>query len=270
MRHDLVLSSFGAAVPEIVEAAVVAERSGFDGVWAFDHFSGTMLGRPWSREPFVVLGAIAASTRRVTLGPLVANIGNRHPAQLASALNSLQSLAPGRVLCGVGSGAAAGTRFAGEIEMIGRPIGDASERRARLVETIECLRSIWAGEGYAGKYVRCTPPNGAGPGVTDGAAAPPIVVGASGEPTVRLAAECADGVNIRDSGDVATLVGAAREAAGERPFEISVFTPFEPEHPLGGDSGRLAMLGVDRRTMFTSAPFDLRAIETIGSRLSAG
>src|SRR5688572_2658567 len=168
----------------MVEAAVVAEESGFDGVWAFDHFSGAMLGRPWSRDPFVVLGAISARTERITLGPLVANIGNRHPAQLASAVNSIQSLAPGRALCGVGSGAAAGTRFAGEIEMIGRPIGGAGERRARHVETIQCLRAIWAGEGYDGNYIRCEPPEGGPPGVTDGAASPPIIVGASGEATV--------------------------------------------------------------------------------------
>lgn len=268
MRHDLVLSSFGAAVPELVAAAVVAEQAGFDGVWAFDHFSGTMLGRPWSREPFVVLGAIAARTERVTLGPLVANIGNRHPAQLASAVNSLQSLAPERVLCGVGSGAAAGTRFAGETEMIGRPIGDADERRARLVETIECLRAVWAGDGYSGRFVKCLPPQGAGPGVTDGSSAPPIVVGASGERTVRLAAELADGVNIRDGAGLPALVSVARQAAGERPFEVSVFTPFEAGHPLGGDAERLAGLGVERRTMFTSAPFDLAAIEAIGGRLT--
>lgn len=269
MRHDLVLSSFGASVPELVEAAVVAEASGFDGVWAFDHFSGAMLGRPWSRDPFVVLGAIAARTERITLGPLVANIGNRHPAQLASAVNSIQSLAPGRALCGVGSGAAAGTRFAGEIEMIGRPIGGAGERRARLVETIQCLRAIWAGEGYAGNYIRCEPPEGGPPGVTDGAASPPIIVGASGEATVQLAAAYADGVNIRDQEGLADLVGAAREAACGRPFEVSVFTEFVPSHPLGGDVDRLAELGVDRRTMFTSAPFAHHAIEMIGSRLGS-
>jgi alkanesulfonate monooxygenase SsuD/methylene tetrahydromethanopterin reductase-like flavin-dependent oxidoreductase (luciferase family) len=267
MRHDLVLSGFGASVPELVEAAVVAEESGFDGVWVFDHFSGAMLGRPWSREPFVVLGAIAARTDRITLGPLVANIDNRHPAQLASAVNSLQSLAPGRAMCGVGSGAAAGTRFAGEIEMIGRPIAGAAERRSRLVETIECLRAIWAGEGYAGEHVRCAPPAGDTPGVTDGAPPPPIVVGASGVATVRLAATCADGVNIREQAGLADLVGAARATAGGRPFEVSVFTAFEPTHPLGGDVERLTEIGVDRRTLFTSAPFAHRAIETIGSRL---
>jgi alkanesulfonate monooxygenase SsuD/methylene tetrahydromethanopterin reductase-like flavin-dependent oxidoreductase (luciferase family) len=267
MRHDLVLSAFGASVPELVDAAVVADAAGFDGVWVFDHFSGAMLGRPWSREPFVVLGAIAARTERITLGPLVANIGNRHPAQLASAVNSLQSLAPGRALCGVGSGAAAGTRFAGEIEMIGRPIPGAAERRGRLVETIECLRAIWAGDGYLGDYFRCEPPAGGSPGVTDGAAPPPIIVGASGEATVRLAATCADGVNIRDQDGLAALVGAARAAAGGRPFEVSVFTAVEPGHPLGGDVELLAELGVDRRTLYTSAPFAHRAIELIGSRL---
>lgn len=269
MRHDLVLSSFGASVPELVAAAVAAEAAGFDGVWAFDHFSGTMLERPWSRDPFVVLGAMAARTERITLGPLVANIGNRHPAQLASAVNSLQSLAPGRALCGVGSGAAAGTRFAGEIEMIGRPIAGAGERRARLVETIQCLRAIWAGEGYAGDYIRCDPPAGGSPGVTDGAPTPPIIVGASGEATVRLAATHADGVNIRDQDGLADLVGVAHTAADGRPFEVSVFTEFVPSHPLGGDVDRLEDLGVDRRTMFTSAPFARHAIEMIGSRIGS-
>lgn len=269
MRHDLVLSAFGASVRELVEAAVAAEASGFDGVWMFDHFSGAMLGRPWSRDPFVVLGAIAASTNRVTLGPLVANVGNRHPAQLASAVNSIQSLAPGRTLCGVGSGAAPGTRFAGEAEMIGRPIGDADRRRGQLRETIECLRAIWAGVGYSGEHIRCEPPVGATPGVTDGAPVPPIIVGASGVATVRLAATCADGVNIRDQHGLAELVDAARETAGARAFEVSVFTGFDPTHPLGGDTEKLTELGVDRRTLFASAPFDRRAIDMIGQRLDA-
>ena len=63
---------------------------------------------------------------------LVANITNRHPAQLASGINSIQSLAPGRVRFGVGSGAAPGSRFAVEHDMIGKQLGDLDGRRSHL------------------------------------------------------------------------------------------------------------------------------------------
>lgn len=264
VRHDLVLSAFGATVPEVVEAAVTAEAAGFDGVWVFDHFSGAMLGRPWSLDPFVLLGAIAARTERVTLGPLVANVANRHPAQLASALGALQTAAPGRVWCGLGSGATPGSRFAGEMELIGRPIADADTRRAQVVETIACLRAIWGGVPFEGRHYRVGAVAGIVPAGTE---LPPIVVGASGPATVALAVASAHGVNIRDGARLAELVARARGAAGPG-FEISVFTAFEPEVPLGGDVERLATLGVDRRTLFASAPFDLHAIRSVGAQLA--
>ena len=124
VKTDLVLSPFGATVAELVGAAVAAD-GGFDGVYTYDHFSGTVAGKPWSRDPFVTLGAIAVSTGRVRLGVLVANMVNRPPASLASAMNTLQSLAPGRVMCGIGAGAAPETQFAAEHELIGRRLADA-------------------------------------------------------------------------------------------------------------------------------------------------
>ena len=59
---DLVISPFGADVPAMVDVARCAEDAGFDGAWTLDHFSGAMLGRPWSHDPFTVLGAIAEAT----------------------------------------------------------------------------------------------------------------------------------------------------------------------------------------------------------------
>ena len=263
---DLVLSPFDAAVPAMLDAARVADAGGFEALWTFDHFAGGMLAKRWSRDPFVVLGAIASVTHRIGLGVLVANMVNRHPAQLASAVSSLQSLAPGRVRCGLGTGAAPGTRFAGEQEGIGRRPAPAAERRRQLVETIAALRLLWSGGGdLDGEHVTL---DGVA-GVVEPAPCPPIVVGAAAERTVRLAAEHADGVNIRRSVRLADLVATARSAAAGRPFEISVFDDLNPGHPLGGDPAPLLALGVDRRTLVVAPPYPLDAIRRIGSALAA-
>ena len=123
MLTDLVLVPFGASLDEMLAAAQTADAGGFDTVWTYDHFSGLVQGAPWSRDPFVTLGAIAATTERVNVGVLVANVANRHPAQLACAVNSLQSLAPGRVLLGVGAG------DGGEQRVVGGGEGDRAPSR---------------------------------------------------------------------------------------------------------------------------------------------
>lgn len=259
MHTDLVLSPFGADPGEMLAAAAAADRGGFGGVYTYDHFSGVVAGKAWSRDPFAVLGAIAVSTSRVRIGVLVANMINRHPAQLASAVDTLQALAPGRVICGIGAGASPGTAFAAEHDAVGRSLGWAAERRDRLVSTVEQLRAIWRGDGV--------------PAVVDGPEAPPIIVGASSSATGMLAADHADGLNLQRGSDDAVLaarIEAVRRRAGERSFEISVFDALQPDHPLGGDPAPLAALGADRRTLHVSAPYPVDAIERIAGNLLRG
>lgn len=273
MLTDLVIDPFGADLREVVTLARMAEQAGFDGVWTFDHLSGVVAGRPWSRDPFVTLGAVAAVTERVRLGVLVANVANRHPAQLASAVSSLQSLAPGRVVCGVGSGAVPGSVYAAEQYAVGRDIGAFAERRDRLVEHVEALRSIWAAAaaghpvGADGRYVTMRGLDA----VVEPAPAPPIVIGSSGEQTVRLAARMADGVNIRSGPHLAALTAAvAHEREGRTdPFEVSVFDRLDPDHPTGGDVDHLRRLGVAARTLFVSPPYPLEAVAAVGVRCRA-
>lgn len=257
MQTDLVLSPFGADPDAMVAAAVAAERGGFAGVYTYDHFSGIVAGKGWSRDPFTVLGAIAVSTSRVRIGVLVANMINRHPAQLASAVDTLQALAPGRVICGIGAGASPGTAFAAEHDAIGRSLGWAAERRDRLVATIDQLRAIWRGDGV--------------PAVVDAPDAPPIIVGASSATTGLLAATHADGLNLQRGDDhhvLAERTAAIRERASGRPFEISVFDALQVDHPLGGDPEPLAAIGADRRTLHVSAPYPIEAIERIARNLT--
>jgi alkanesulfonate monooxygenase SsuD/methylene tetrahydromethanopterin reductase-like flavin-dependent oxidoreductase (luciferase family) len=263
MLTDLVLVPFDAAVPELVAAARAADRGGFDTVWTYDHFSGLVVGANWSRDPFVTLGAIAASTARIGIGTLVANVVNRHPAQLASAINSLQSLAPGRVRLGLGAGSSPGTPFAAEHRAIARPLADSTTRRVLLAETIAAIRALWRGDTYSGTQVSVAEAMA----VTDGAEAPPIIVGAGHRDTIRVACEHADGVNLLPGGDLAGRVAFARQH-GAADFEVGVFAAFDEGHPLGGDAASLAALGIDRRTLYLRAPFPLDTIARVGAKLS--
>lgn len=262
---EVVVSPLGADAQAMVDVARCAAESGFDGVWTLDHFSGTMLDRPWSREPFTLLGAFAAVTRDVRVGTLVANMVNRHPALLASSASTLQSVSGGRAVLGLGSGAAPGSRFAAEQDAIGRQLGDGAARRRQLLETIEAVRLIWSGAAtYEGEFVTLTGLDG----VVGPEAMVPIVVGASGPKTVAIACDHADGVNIRVTPSADETVALAAELTADRDFEISIHADLELDHPTGGEVERWVDLGVASRTLTMVPPFDLGALAALGERLN--
>ena len=262
---DLVLSPFGASATELLEAAKCADESGFDGIWVLDHFSGKLVGKGWSHEPFTVLGAIANSTKKVSVGPLVANMINRNPVLLASSFSSLQSLAAGRAVLGLGTGAPPGSKFALEQEMIGRRLEEKGvSRRERLIETINALRSIWNGDtNFEGNHFSYedlesvimpnTPLR--------------IIVGANGRKMIELASNHADGVNIRVGPSIKELIHLATELAPSPDFEISIHEDFDYSHPFGGDFEKWVQMGVTKRACMVNAPFDMEAISAIGARI---
>ena len=262
---DLVLSPFGASAMELVEAAKCADESGFNGIWVLDHFSGKLVGKGWSHEPFTVLGAIANSTKKVSVGPLVANMINRNPVLLASSFSSLQSLAAGRAVLGLGTGAPPGSKFALEQEMIGRRLEEKGvSRRERLIETINALRSIWNGDtNFEGNHFSYedlesvimpnTPLR--------------IIVGANGRKMIELASNHADGVNIRVGPSIKELIHLATELAPSADFEISIHEDFDYSHPFGGDFEKWVQMGVTKRACMVNAPFDMEAISAIGARI---
>ena len=262
---DLVLSPFGASATELVEAAKCADESGFNGIWVLDHFSGKLVGKGWSHEPFTVLGAIANSTKKVSVGPLVANMINRNPVLLASSFSSLQSLAAGRAVLGLGTGAPPGSKFALEQEMIGRRLEEKGvSRRERLIETINALRSIWNGDtNFEGNHFSYedlesvimpnTPLR--------------IIVGANGRKMIELASNHADGVNIRVGPSIKELIHLATELAPSPDFEISIHEDFDYSHPFGGDFEKWVQMGVTKRACMVNAPFDMEAISAIGARI---
>ena len=217
-KLDLLISPFDADARKLLSIGVHGEAVGFDGVWSYDHLTGTMLGRGQSLDPFSILGAIAASTKRVDIGPLVANARNRHPVQLALAANTLQQLVGDRAVLGVGAGAAPGSQFAGEHVAIGTELGSALERRARLIETIALLRHLWSGgSDFAGEFYSIDGFDFA----LDNDSPPPIIIGASSRATAELAFAHGDGLNLVSPPILNLLTDLI---ATDRPtgFEISV------------------------------------------------
>src|SRR6266568_4309293 len=88
----------------LVESAVAAEESGWDGVFFWDHLLYEDAGWPVANSG-VVVSAAAARTSRVRLGVLINAVARRRPAVLAAETASLDVLSDGRMVFGAGLGA---------------------------------------------------------------------------------------------------------------------------------------------------------------------
>jgi alkanesulfonate monooxygenase SsuD/methylene tetrahydromethanopterin reductase-like flavin-dependent oxidoreductase (luciferase family) len=91
--------------PELIAMAQAAERVGFDSLWLGDHLLYDLpVGPrgPW--EVWTSLAAIAASTERIALGPLVASTSFHAPQMLAKQAATVDAISGGRLILGLGAG----------------------------------------------------------------------------------------------------------------------------------------------------------------------
>jgi probable F420-dependent oxidoreductase len=92
--------------PEYVDLARAIEDAGFDAVWVGEHLLYRWADRPargpW--EAWTMMAALAAATSRVTIGPLVASLAFHNPALLAKQAATVDEIAGGRFVFGVGAG----------------------------------------------------------------------------------------------------------------------------------------------------------------------
>jgi alkanesulfonate monooxygenase SsuD/methylene tetrahydromethanopterin reductase-like flavin-dependent oxidoreductase (luciferase family) len=263
MLTDISLDPTDVPARLLVEAATVAEDVGFDGVWLYDHVSGATLAGSSSQDPWPLLGAIATSTRRVSIGPLVTNVTLRHPVHLAVASATLQDLSGGRFWLGIGAGAGPESPFASEMLMISQKPRSAPVRRTMVADAIAVIRRLWSGGGdSSGEYFSLTGARG----FPVPQSAPPIIVGANGPKMSELAGAVGDGVNLHSfEADLPGLISIVKAAASHGSPVITVEAPMERTWLDGKSNKGLREMGVDRLILEWHGAVDgIDAIEEAG------
>jgi probable F420-dependent oxidoreductase len=223
----------------IPHMAATLEAVGFASLWVSDHvvMPATVTSRypyasdgvatwatddPWY-DAIVVLSMAAAVTSTAELGTAVLVLPQRQPVILAKEIASLDRLAGGRVVLGVGAG-----WLAEEFAALATPY---ESRGGRTNEWIALLRACWNGrpDAFDGEHYRL--PGGVVCEPTP-ARPVPILVGGTTRAALRRAREHGDGwlgIQSFDTLDVAALAAATEQVGAER----SVLR-------LGGASGRSA------------------------------
>jgi probable F420-dependent oxidoreductase len=156
-----------------------AEAAGFDSVWIGD----SITARP-RHEPLTLMAAIAARTKRVRLGTGVLLPALRNPVVLAHLVATVDRVAEGRVILGVGIAADA-PAIRKEFAACGVPW---DKRVGRFLETIEICRALWQRDDvtFHGKHFTL---EGAGVGPKPHRpGGPPIWIGGGGPTAFREAA----------------------------------------------------------------------------------
>ncbi|MEX2221636.1 MAG: LLM class flavin-dependent oxidoreductase [Candidatus Rokuibacteriota bacterium] len=193
-----------------------AEAAGFDSVWIGD----SITARP-RHEPLTLMAAIAARTRRVRLGTGVLLPALRNPVVLAHLIGTVDRLAEGRVILGVGI-AADTPAIRREFAACGVPW---DRRVGRFLETIEICRALWERDGvsFGGKHFSLDgatvepKPHRAG--------GPPIWIGGGGPTALREAARFdawfPTGPSVEFFAEQYPRIQAAARAGGRAPDAVT-------------------------------------------------
>ncbi|MCL4434102.1 MAG: LLM class flavin-dependent oxidoreductase [Actinobacteria bacterium] len=160
MRLGIMLPTFQDSYSRVLDTARYAEECNLDGAFCYDHI--WPIGHPG--EPafscFPLLGAIAASTSRLTIGTLVARVGLyagvvQGTDMLIHSFEALHAIAPGRVIAGIGSG---DSRSTPEDSAYGIESGPAESRRSLLRDAARSLAGrgleTWVGLGASASALR--------------------------------------------------------------------------------------------------------------------
>ncbi len=130
---------------EHVEQVRLARAVGFSSIWASQHY----LSDPFTYfQPIPTLARLAADARGMILGTGVLLLPLHHPVEIAEQLATLDVIADGRLVFGVGLG----YRDV-ENQALGQ---DPKDRVGRLVEGLEAVERLWSGEpvDYEGRHFK--------------------------------------------------------------------------------------------------------------------
>jgi len=182
--------------------ARAAEDGGLGSFWLYDH---VMLPSA-SESPdaqhmldcFVALGGLAASTSKILIGQLVAAVPFRNPALTAKMASTLDVMAHGRAVLGLGAG-----WNQREFDAYGWPFEDAPSRLRRLEEATQIVLKLWdtPPATFQGRFYQVDRAVNEPRGVRS--PRPALMVGGSGEKvTLRIAAQYADWCNVGGDPDL--------------------------------------------------------------------
>ena len=264
ITFDLQVNPGNAPWPLIADAARAAEAAGFDTFWTADHLAGQVMSAPSMPECFTTLGALAAVTSNIRLGPLVANAANRMAVITANAAATLQHISGGRCVLGLGAGSAPNTKWSAERRAVGvEQPPTMAERHRVLLDTLDLIDELWSPTRRADLATFITP-----------SPRPPIVLGVNSTALARIAAQRTDGMNVCASADFAQEVVAAavqERGANTRPFIVSVWEHFDEAllrtDVLDERIERWRSWGVNRVILLMFRGVDVAAIERAGAHL---
>ncbi len=263
--------------PQMIKYAQEGEKSGFDMIWVSDHF------HPWfhtaAHEGFawVLIASILERTRRIPVGTCVTSpIYRYHPAIIAEAFATLDSLHPNRVTLGLGVGEAMN-----EIPLGYRWPALAEERIERFEEAVNIIRLLWTRDfvTYKGKHFTLNKAN-----LYDKPRhAIPICIASNGPKVTRLAGKYAESYFVvpglmsenRSMDEITSKLFSALEAgakeAGRDPSKIKRCTAF----PFSYDEDYNKALAGCRGGAANMVPnllslniYDPRWIEALGNLVS--
>jgi probable F420-dependent oxidoreductase len=226
--------------PRLRELAQLAEAGGIDSLWVYDHLIFRFPGEPDDgiHEAWTLLAAVAAVTERAELGTIVLGTGFRPPALLAKMAATLDEVAGGRLILGLGTG-----WHEPEYQAFGYPF---DHRAGRFEESLQVIVPLVHGERVTlhGRWhdvddaVLIPPP----PRPARRPGRMPILIAAKGERVLRLTAKHADAWNTawfglpdeRFAQRHADLL-AACEAEGRDPstLEVTVGLTLDAKGPSG-------------------------------------
>ena len=206
---------------ELVTRARLADDSGFDGIWGFDHFRPMYGDGPGECfEGMTTLAALSGVTRTARLGLLVAGMTYRHPSVYAAEAITIDHASNGRLELAYGA-----AWFGDEHRALGIPFPPTRERVDAFEEGVQVLRGLLTTDGFTfdGRHVQ----------VRDATLRPrpvqqphpPIWIGAHGEQRMMpIAARYADVWHSFGPPEVlrgkSERISQHAEAAGRDPAEI--------------------------------------------------
>ena len=140
-RFGYTLMTEQSGPKELVQYAITAENVGFDFEVSSDHYSPWLTSQGHASYAWTVLGAVAQATSRVELATYVTCPTTRyHPAVVAQKAATLQLLADGRFILGLGSGENLNEHVVGQ----GWP--SVAVRQEKLEEAVAIIRALHTGD----------------------------------------------------------------------------------------------------------------------------